>query len=355
MHHQLANPKKILVAPLNWGLGHATRCIPIIHALREQGFHPILASDGVALQLLQKEFPELTCIELPSYNIVYPEKGSHFKWQLVKSLPKIAYAVWAERKKVKKIVQEHAIDGIISDNRLGVHVSKIPSVFITHQLNVLTGNTTRFTSYVHRKIIAKFNACWVPDVATFPNLSGYLGHPEKPLPNVKYIGPLSRLHTKNLPIKYDLMVLLSGPEPQRTLLEEKLMETLETYSGRILFVKGKIEAKQVKEEKNQFTIYNFMSSEALEIAINESDTILCRSGYTTIMDLAKLGKKAFFIPTPGQYEQEYLAKKFKREGIVPSSKQHKFRLSKLEEVTVYRGFKGFPNQVDWNDLFELFY
>lgn len=346
--------KTILVAPLNWGLGHATRCIPIIKALLAQQYQPIIASDGVALQLLQKEFPQLTFVELPSYNIEYPEKGRNFKWKLISNLPKMIHAVLSEKKMVGKLVEEYQIDGIISDNRLGVRSSKIPSVFITHQLNVLTGNTTWITSEIHRYIVHRFKACWVPDVPTFPNLSGYLGHPEKPLENVTYIGPLSRLEKKQIPIRFDLMVLLSGPEPQRTLLEEKLIESLEDYTGKILFVKGKIEPQQIKEEKNQFTFFNFMPSGELETAINESETILCRSGYTTIMDLAKLGKKAFFIPTPGQYEQEYLAKKFKSEGIVPSCKQHKFRLAKLEEINVYRGLIQFDSKIHWNKLFQVF-
>ena len=125
--------KKILIAPLNWGLGHATRCIPIIKALEENGFEPIIASDGVALALLKKEFPKLISIELPAYNIQYAENGKNFKWKLVAQLPKMVIAIKKEKAKIRKIVENYEIEGIISDNRLGVYSSRVPSVFITHQ------------------------------------------------------------------------------------------------------------------------------------------------------------------------------------------------------------------------------
>lgn len=346
--------KNILVAPLNWGLGHATRCIPIIKALESQGFMPIIASDGVALGLLRKEFPHLTALELPSYNIEYPKNGMFFKMKLLLNSPTMIDAILHEKKMTKQIIREYAIDGIISDNRLGVRNKKIPSVFITHQLNVMTGNTTWLTSKIHQYIISKFTECWVPDVDSVPNLTGNLGHLEKPNDNIKYIGPLSRLHKKSLEKKYDLMVILSGPEPQRTVLEEKLEIELQSYNGQVVFVKGKIEPEQTVVTQKHITFYNYMNSQELEKAFNESDAVLCRSGYTTIMDLAQLGKKAFFIPTPGQYEQEYLAKKLKKEGLVPYCKQDKFKSEKLLEIDFYKGLKDLKATVTWKELFQLF-
>ncbi|SFB13411.1 conserved hypothetical protein [Flavobacterium swingsii] len=346
--------KNILVAPLNWGLGHATRCIPIIRALETEGFTPILASDGVALEILCKEFPQLQAIALPSYHIEYPKNGSFFKLKMLANSPKMVSAILSEKKRIKKIIKEYDISGVISDNRLGVRNKKIPSVFITHQLNVMTGNTTWLTSKMHQYIIKKYDECWVPDVNTIPNLTGKLGHLEEDIKTVKYIGPLSRLHRKPLEKKYDLMVILSGPEPQRTFLEEKLIVELENYVGDVIFIKGKIEAKQIIETKNNITFYNYMNSEELENSFNESELILCRSGYTTVMDLAQLEKKAFFIPTPGQYEQEYLAKKYKQEGLVPYCKQEKFKIGKLSKVELHKGLKDFNTKIDWKVLFEIF-
>ncbi|MEO8516339.1 MAG: glycosyltransferase [Flavobacterium sp.] len=346
--------KNILVAPLNWGLGHATRCIPIIKALEIQGFTPILASDGVALSLLRKEFPHLQTLELPSYNIEYPEEGKNFKRKLLMNSPKMIGAILNEKKRTKKIIKEYNIKGIISDNRLGVQNRKIPSVFITHQLTVMTGNTTWLTSKLHQFVIQKFDECWVPDVDSVPNLTGDLGHLKKTHDYIKYIGPLSRLHKKQLEKKYDLMVILSGPEPQRTLLEEKLTLELQSYEGKIIFIKGKIEPEQTVEVKEHITFYNYMNTQELETAFNESDAVLCRSGYTTVMDLAQLEKKAFFIPTPGQYEQEYLAKKLKKEGLVPYCKQEKFKLKKLLEIGLYKGLKGLHTKINWDELFFIF-
>lgn len=347
--------KRILIAPLNWGLGHATRCIPIINALIKNDFIPIIASDGVALSLLQKEFPLLETIELPSYKIKYAKKGKNFKLKMMWDSPKIIKGISKERKKIKSIIKESKIDGIISDNRLGIYSKKVPSVFITHQLNVLTGNTTWFSSKIHQSIIKKFNECWVPDVKEKPNLTGKLGHLKKSSLNIKYIGPLSRLNKVDLEKKHELMVILSGPEPQRTILEEHLLNEVERFKGNVLFIKGKIEESQKIIKNGSITIYNFMNSKELEIAFNESELILCRSGYTTVMDLTKLEKMAFFIPTPGQYEQEYLAKKLEKHKLVPFSKQEKFKIEMLKNIDDYIGLNDFKSEINYTELFNLFH
>ena len=344
----------ILVAPLNWGLGHATRCIPIIRELEKNGFTPILASDGVALQILQKEFPHLQSLTLPSYEIEYSKNGSDFKWKLIKNSPKMIDAIFTEKKMVKKWITEYNLNGIISDNRLGVYSKKVPSVFITHQLNVLSGKTTWISSKLHQHFIKKFTECWIPDIERMPNLTGKLGHLKKNNLNFTYIGPLSRLERKNLPIKYDLMVVLSGPEPQRTLLEEKLKKEVLQFQGNVIFIKGIIEPEQKIEQEGKVTYYNFMISNEIETAFNESALVLCRSGYTTVMDLAKLGKKAFFIPTPGQFEQEYLAKRFKRNGFAPFAKQENFEISDLKDAKLYQGLPQLKKEIHWKQLFILF-
>lgn len=344
----------VLVAPLNWGLGHATRCIPIIRQLLAHGFTPILASDGSALELLRKEFPHLQALELPSYEIEYSKNGYDFKWKMLKNLPNMIEAMRAEKKVVKKWVKEYNLSGIISDNRLGVFSKKIPSVFITHQLNVLTGNTSWLTGIMHRSIIDRFTQCWVPDSDGLVNLSGKLGHLDQPWEKVRYIGPLSRFEKKDETKMFDLTVVLSGPEPQRTMLEDILKKEVRRFPGKVLIVRGVMGSKQtVRTEKNTI-IYNFMTSDELETALNQSHLVLSRSGYTTVMDLAKLGLKAFFIPTPGQYEQEYLARKFKNEGLAPSAKQDKFTIEKLIEVDLYKGLPLPESNVDWESLFGLF-
>tara|TARA_R110002049_G_scaffold303397_1_gene497680 strand:- start:2381 stop:3436 length:1056 start_codon:yes stop_codon:yes gene_type:complete len=346
--------KQILVAPLNWGLGHATRSIPIINALIAHGYQPVIASDGVALKLLQKELPGISTIELPAYNVTYAKKGKLFKLKLLKDSPKLIKAIKAEKEATKQIVEMQNISGIISDNRLGVYSKKVPSVFITHQLNVLSGNTSWLSTKMHQKIIKKFDACWVPDVENEPNLSGKLGHPDSFDLPTKYLGPLSRFENKNTKTVNDIMVLLSGPEPQRTLLEEKLLTELMPFQGKVVFVKGVMEREQTIRVLGNMTIYNFMTSGLLEKTINESALIISRSGYTTVMDLAKLNKKAFFIPTPGQFEQEYLAKRLTKLGLVPSCDQDDFSLKKLEDIESFIGLKAFGFEVDYKNLFSLF-
>lgn len=348
------NNRTILIAPLNWGLGHATRCIPIIKALQDNNYIPIIASDGIALALLRKEFPCLKFLELPSYEIEYAKNGKNFKCKLLKNSPKMIEAILTEKKLVKTWITEHGIDGIISDNRLGVYNKSIPSVFITHQLNVMTGNTTWLTSRLHQNIIKKYSECWVPDIETSPNLAGELSHIKNNSFKLNYLGPLSRMHKKDVPKKYDLMVILSGPEPQRGILEEKLKIELQRYEGNVIFIKGIVEKNQTKEQIGNIFYYNFMNSRQLEQTFNESEIVLCRSGYTTIMDLAKLGKKAFFIPTPGQYEQMYLARKLKEEGLVPYADQDSFIIENLSELKLYDGLHSSDHTVNWERLFSVF-
>ncbi|MBU3822091.1 glycosyltransferase [Flavobacteriaceae bacterium XHP0103] len=346
--------KRILIAPLNWGLGHATRCISIINALKDFGFEPIIGSDGDALAFLKKEFPDLTFVELPAYNIKYPNKGAAFKWTMLKHAPKILDAIKAEKKTTKRIVETYNITGIISDNRLGVYCKKIPCAIITHQLNVLSGRTTWLSTLLHRKFIKQFDVCWVPDLKDEENLSGKLGHGNSTKIPIKYIGPLSRFYKKKTAITNKILVLLSGPEPQRTLLFEKLFKLFECYKEQVIIVRGIVENKQDIQTYGRTTVYNFMTSYELEKTINESELIICRSGYTSIMDLAKLEKKAFLIPTPGQYEQEYLAKKLTEQKIAPSCNQNDFTLEKLKEVENYDGFKALNFKTDFRDLFSLF-
>ena len=351
--------KTILVAPLNWGLGHATRCIPIINALLQDGFKVLLGSDGPALLLLQKQFPQLECLELPSYQIEYAKKGRNFKWKMLLRSPKVISAIREERKLIKALVKSGTIDGIISDNRLGLYHHKIPTVFMTHQLQVLSGSTTKLTSALHRSYIKRFDTCWVPDYEGPINLSGKLGHPKNIDFNVTYIGPLSRMQCVKSDTVYDVMVLLSGPEPQRTELDELLMYELKHYNGNVLFVRGLFEENQCVELKDQIRTVNFMETRELEMALNQSELIICRSGYTTVMDLTKIGKKAFFIPTPGQSEQEYLANRFKKMGIAPFADQDNFSLKQLSQVKHYPGLStsiisSTESGIDLRRFFSLF-
>lgn len=334
-------------------MGHATRCIPIINALLKANYEPILASDGDALLLLQKEFPLLKSVELPPYNITYPKNGKYLTFKLLLQLPHIISAIKRERKTVVQLIDKENIAGIISDNRFGVYSKKVPSVYVTHQLNVLSGKTTMITSKIHQQFIRKFDECWVPDTEGISNFSGDLGHLKNPGFNLKYLGILSRFQPKELETTYDLMLLLSGPEPQRTLLENKLLKELQHFNGKILMVRGVLNNPSEITAPINFNIVNYLLANELEEAINQSNVVIARSGYSTIMDLAAMGKKAFFIPTPGQFEQEYLAKRLQENSVAPYAKQDEFTAAKLPDLTNFSGFSKVVSTVDL-ELFKLF-
>ena len=330
--------KNILIAPLNWGLGHATRCIPIIDAIIKNGDRPIIASDGLALALLKKEYPKQTFIELPSYDISYAKEGQNLRLKMLKDSPKIWMAIRNEHQMLQEIIPKYTISGIISDNRLGLYSNLVPSVIITHQLQVLSGSTTWLSTQLHLHYIKKYDYCWIPDADGPDNLSGKLSYNDDFEIEKVYLGPLSRFkNTGNYQKKYDLMVLLSGPEPQRGILEKRLLTELKTYKGEVLFIAGKVEKEQKVEKKGRLTYYNYLSTDGLQKALDRSEMVLSRSGYTTIMDLQKMGKKAFFIPTPGQFEQEYLAELLDQKGIVPYATQEDFHIQMLSRVEHYKG------------------
>lgn len=349
--------KKILVAPLNWGLGHATRCIPIINELILNSYTPIIASDGDALSLLQKEFPELKYYELPSYKIKYTKNGKNLKYRMLLDTPNILRAITNEKTIVLKIIKKEGVSGIISDNRFGVRSNKVPSVYITHQIKVLSGNTSFLSSLVHQKIIAKFDSCWIPDYNDNQSLAGELSDLEKPKMDIKYLGCLSRFKYKKVPKKHDLLIVLSGPEPQRSILEEKLFAELENYDKKVLFVRGVVSEEQQIKKLKKTCIVNYMLNEELQTAINESELVLTRSGFSTIMDMQKLRAKAFFIPTPGQFEQEYLAKYLDQKKIAPYACQDNFKIEMLNEIENYNGFiKNRPtNKLDFKTLFNMYF
>ncbi|CAM4041743.1 glycosyltransferase [Flavobacterium branchiophilum] len=349
----MPKPKNILVAPLYWGLGHATRCVPIIKALIDHGFSPILASDGKALLLLKKEFPQLLTLELPSYHITYPKKGAFLRWSLLLQAPQIARAVQLENQLVQEWIVTYDLQGIIADSRFGVYSTTIPSVYLTHQLQVLSGFTTFLTRFFHQKIIKQFHECWIFDFENHLNLSGALGHQQNFNFPVKYLGPQSRFEKHICTKKYDVMVLLSGPEPQRTILELELEKKFSFFDGSVIFIRGIVEAKQTYEKIGCIEYYNFMTSTELEWAILSSQLLVCRSGYSTVMDLYQLQKKAVLLPTPGQFEQEYLATYLKKQHLFYSVKQSQFELSDLDRAFEFPEF--FPaNAVCWESFFEIF-
>lgn len=339
--------KNILVAVLNWGLGHATRCIPIINELERQGANVILASDGDALLLLQQEYPHLKTIELPAYNIHY--KGNNMFLNMAPQVPKILKAIRLERKKLDSIIEEHKITTIISDNRYGMCHPAVFSVFLTHQLNIQVPNKwleAMVAKYNHY-FIRKFDQCWVPDHANEPSLAGDLAH-GSPLQNIQYLGPLSRMSKlAKTAIKQEIIAVLSGPEPQRTYLENKIIAQAKVLPYQFLIVGGKPKTMEQKHLAKNVQWQSFMDATALQKAIAESHIVLARSGYSTVMDLVAMGcQKVLLIPTPGQSEQEYLARRLAEKGFFLTENQASLNLERSIDALINKSSSSFaePSQ-----------
>jgi uncharacterized protein (TIGR00661 family) len=331
----LPKPYKLLIAPLDWGLGHATRVIPLIKCLLTESCEIIIASEGEISQLLQKEFPELTFLPLKGYKIKYTNKKKWLPLKIILQSPAILLSILQEHQWLKNVVKKYSINAVISDNRFGLYHSKIPSVYITHQVLIKTGNgfSGNIATKLHYGVIKKYSKCWVPDFVGPTNIAGELSHPPKVPNNIEYIGCFSRFEKIETPgSKYDVLVLLSGPEPQRTIFENLLLSQLNRFNGEVLFVRGMPAAPKNSliqhATATNIRIENHLSAAELSFAIQQAKIVICRSGYSTVMDLIKLQKKAIMVPTPGQPEQEYLAEYLYQQELFYSTKQEDFSLER---------------------------
>lgn len=326
--------KHVLVSPLSWGLGHATRDLPIIRYILQRGHHVTILACGRALSLLRQEVPECDFVELQDY----PTPYSHTRYFVPKFLA-MAPVMWAavvrEGLRVRRrILRRRQVDLIISDNRFNVRSPDIPSYIISHQLRFMTPHSLRclefVTEYFNHFYLKNFDRVIVPD---FPdpdrNLSGRLSHRTRWLrpEQIYYAGVLSSTARMDVPQDVDLFFSISGPEPQRTQFEQIVLERVEGLdAGRIVITLGKPEVKEVRRINDRITVYGFLDRARQQEMLNRARLVVCRSGYTTVMELAELGKKALFIPTPGQTEQEYLARYYEQRGFFHSASQYELDL-----------------------------
>jgi uncharacterized protein (TIGR00661 family) len=326
----------ILIAPLDWGLGHATRCIPIIKCLLEQNCNVLLAGEGKINTLLQAEFPELKILTLQGYRVRYSRNHWTLPFTIAAQIPRILSSIKKEQAWLQSVVQQYAVDAVISDNRYGLHHPAITSVFMTHQLRIKTPLGQMAEKYLQKlnyRYIHQFSECWVPDTAGDNNLGGALSHPGKlPSVPVKYIGPLSRFSKTDSPTTRHLLVLLSGPEPQRTLLERLLLQQLSHYTGPVVFVRGLPGSREGLPAPANITVHPHLTAEELQQKISEASFIISRCGYSTVMDIAALQKKSILIPTPGQTEQEYLARHLMKKKFALCREQKRFNLDAALEA-----------------------
>ena len=327
---------KILVAPLNWGLGHASRCVPLIRRLLNEGHEVILGGDGESLTLLRKHFPKLRYTYLAPLNLRY-SAGKRQVWAVLKALPKLVVWAMKDHMMLQALLREEHIDQVISDNRFGLYLNhksqitnhKCECVYMTHQLYIMLPKGWRWAekiaSRLHARIYARFNKVWVPDYEEYEkSLAGELSHPKAfsiQQSAFRYIGPLSRFqnipitqNTQNTPNtqntqNYDVVAVLSGLEPHRTMLEKEIKARYQDSDKQVLVVQGLMNRPNTKMKRANITTVPYLDDETLAQALRNARHIIARSGYSTIMDLEALGvmDKAELIPTPGQPEQEYLS------------------------------------------------
>ncbi|MFM7710746.1 MAG: glycosyltransferase [Ferruginibacter sp.] len=325
--------KTILIAPLDWGLGHVTRCIPIIQQLIDQGNRVLVATDPRGAVLIKETFPAVTILPLNGYGITYARNRAGFLPHLLRQFFRSRRCMNEEHRLLKNWVSMYSPDLIISDNRPGFFHPTVPSVYITHQLYIRTGFSLldRLAQTIHYRYIQSFNACWVPDLPHQHGWAGRLSHPKKmPSVPVTYIGPISRFKPLPSTKKYRIAFVLSGPEPQRSILEAKILDELRSFSDPVLLVRGLPDnTKPLSDPPPNLTVFNHLQATDLNQAMADTEILVLRSGYSSIMDLAAMHRTAILIPTPGQTEQEYLAEYLSREKGFPMLEQKAFSIQAL--------------------------
>lgn len=339
---------RILVAPLDWGLGHATRCVPIIRELLTLDCEIWLAGEGAQETLLREEFPDLPFLQLEGYRARYAASATGMLWQMLLQAPRFLQIIKKEHTWLQKMVAAHHFDAVISDNRYGLYHKKVPSVFITHQLTIKSP-LGRWSERLIRKrnysYINRFTQCWIPD-QIINGLAGSLSHPAiMPRIPATYIGTLSRFNhsvEENNENNQHLLFILSGPEPQRSLLEDKIVQEIAHYNGTATIVRGLPSEKSLLPSTNMIRFYNHLPAEELQKEISRASYVISRSGYSTIMDMAALQKKTILIPTPGQTEQEYLAEFLAERKMALCISQKNFSLlTALAGATAF-SYQPFP-------------
>jgi len=349
--------KRIIVCPLNWGLGHATRSSQIIDQLIAHNFEVHLASSGISLEWLRERYPNLHHHELPDYKVTYQQNGS-FITKIALQIPRVLKTIRKEQAELRKLHLQYHFDGVISDNRFGCYLKSVPSVFVTHQIRVRTPIAQNLVRKVNYQYIRRFDRLWIPDMENV-KLAGKLSKYKKGLPPVDYIGVLSAFDPDDKPMKnpeFAFTALISGPEPQRTAIENEIYNEFSALEVPTAIIRGSNTSTQNSATK-LIQVFNRISSSEAQTIINNSQVVIFRGGYSSIMDLSLHGKKVIVIPTPGQTEQEYLAKRMEKLGYGPRFKQGSFSVEEAREKLIL--FTGIPavtaeKKVDWKRLLSFF-
>jgi UDP:flavonoid glycosyltransferase YjiC (YdhE family) len=352
----------VFLSPLNWGLGHSTRDIPIIKELLSKGHEVTIGTSGNALALLKRECPECNFIVFKDYPAPY-SASRFFLPKFVASIPILLRAMARERKKLDQILRGNRFDLIISDNRMGVYSSKIPSYFITHQLRFSLPSylypfemlTIPINSFFH----TKYEGVIVPDInpnGGSLNLSGKLCRSNLDATNKRayYAGILTSTGKKLVDEDLDYLIIVSGPEPQRTKLEEIIMKQMQKLPGEKVVLLGSPQEEDHKKLDEHTTVHSYVSTDEKVELMNRARFLITRSGYTTMMEMAELDKKhGLFTPTPGQTEQEYLSSYYAKLGWFLSRSQYKIKLP--DDVDAAMQYHGFPKMTKTKENVQKLY
>ncbi|MEL6392505.1 MAG: glycosyltransferase [Bacteroidota bacterium] len=320
-----------LIAVLDWGLGHASRSLALAARLRAMGEHVCWASSGQALEMIRQETLGEDCFELTPYGIEYPT--GQMAWNMILQAPKFFRAMRAERREIDQVIMQSRADRLISDSRFGCFSKRVPSIFLSHQLHPIV---PRLVGRLYHHWIKPFDAYWVPDQAVGDRLSGALSEHLKLKP-VYYVGYLSRIKQADekefsRPSQLKIGVLLSGPEPQRTKLENELLDLLVQIPGPHWLIRGLPKAQKISAP-NHIRITDYGNALDVRQIIETSQLLVCRSGYSTLMDLKVLSRKAvLLIPTPGQTEQIYLAERAQKSGWAATARQGNLDVERIKDL-----------------------
>lgn len=301
--------KRVLISPLDWGLGHAARCIPIIRNLLDNS-NEVFVYAPTHLQLYFAErFPKLSFITDSSASFEYGITGFSTA-QLIQAAFKLKKQIGQEQKICNELYNRLSPDFIISDNRYGFFDPKAYSILITHQLRpVIPKPLHIFKSLVYSfldRFHHSFSEIWIPDFPNEPQLAGKLSHPGKKIKNANYIGILSRFERLEYHFQKTepntVLIITSGPERHRREMANRLLNNMQSEA--IVIIVG------VDNHINPDGHINFIKSPT-DIELNQyilkSEIIISCFGYSTFMDLITLNRSAILVPTKGQTEQEYLA------------------------------------------------
>ncbi|MGD9978223.1 MAG: glycosyltransferase [Bacteroidales bacterium] len=316
----------ILICPLGWGLGHASRDIPIIELLQQQGHNVIVAADKSSITLVKQRFPGLKYIDFRSLRVRYT-KGSSQLFPLLWVAVRLPFVNFSEHRKLKQLIGQHKVDMVISDNRYGLWSNHVKTAIITHQLRVIPPFPFKWTLKISQIIIKKwlnrFDQVWVPDYSDERNIAGLLSRPNG-LKNLNYIGILSRFGSINFDAVlsgFQMVVIASGPEPQRQIYIDITSKLAKKWLLSCLIVEGIPDNGSIPRNIDGIWYVGHLPDLQFALAVKNAQYLIFRGGYSTIMDMLTLGISGLMVPTPGQTEQEYLAHYLYRRGYFETAHQ----------------------------------